>query len=336
METRDNTVDVLRGIAIFSMIASNMAAYNYLEPHAFVFKVYGSIAAPCFIFLAGMMVSYTAHIKSYPFNYYLLRGTATLIVAALIDFFLWRIIPFVTFDVLYLIGLAMPLIYVILKLPKYVQLISIVLIFVVSSFLQKHVGYIDTPNEARGLNELKGSTILHQFFIDGWFPLFPWLGVSLLGAFFGKMRITLGVEKLNKLFLIYGLCFFIAGLALWIVFKPALLSREGYSELFYPPTIIFMMTFLGVILLLLNLLYQIKQFKILYFFSIYGRSSLLMYILHTTFIVFIFNRFFVAYTFFPFVLLYLAHAIILWVICLLAQKLKKKNSPFLLKFLLGG
>src|SRR3954467_8108237 len=107
MQKRDNTIDILRGMAIFAMIAANMAAHNLAEPHPFIFRLYGSFAAPTFILLAGMMVSYTAILKKHYFKYYLIRGLGILLVASLIDYFLWDTIPFSTFDVLYIIGLSL-------------------------------------------------------------------------------------------------------------------------------------------------------------------------------------------------------------------------------------
>src|SRR5688572_28034394 len=103
------------------MIAANMAPYSYEEPDPLAFHLYGSLAAPMFIFLAGMMVSYTATIKAHPIQYYLKRAAATMLVPALIDSCIWDILPLVTFDVLYMIGLAMPLIFLFNKLPRIAQ-----------------------------------------------------------------------------------------------------------------------------------------------------------------------------------------------------------------------
>ena len=56
---RDSTVDALRGLAIATMVAANLASLVLPEPHPFWFRLYGSFAAPTFILLSGMMVSLT-------------------------------------------------------------------------------------------------------------------------------------------------------------------------------------------------------------------------------------------------------------------------------------
>lgn len=49
MVMRDKTIDILRGLAIFTMIAANISPYVLIEPHPFWFRLYGSFAAPLFI-----------------------------------------------------------------------------------------------------------------------------------------------------------------------------------------------------------------------------------------------------------------------------------------------
>ncbi len=48
MVTRDKKIDILRGLAIFTMIAANISPYVLIEPHPFWFRLYGSFAAPLF------------------------------------------------------------------------------------------------------------------------------------------------------------------------------------------------------------------------------------------------------------------------------------------------
>ena len=50
---RDKTIDILRGLAIFTMIAANISPYVLIEPHPFWFRLYGSFAAPLFILISG-------------------------------------------------------------------------------------------------------------------------------------------------------------------------------------------------------------------------------------------------------------------------------------------
>jgi fucose 4-O-acetylase-like acetyltransferase len=128
-----------------------------------------------------------------------------------------------------------------------------------------------------------------------------------------------------------------------VYFGKHLLTREGYSELFYPPTLFYLFTFLGFILMLIPLMYKLQKNAVLNLLTVFGRSSLLVYILHTVFIATIFSNeesIFgnIGQHPFPIFLgLYLIHALVLWLICFGVQKLKKgKQFPFLINFVLGG
>lgn len=376
MKERDVSVDILRGIAIFAMIAANMAPYNFLEPHPFSFRIYGSMAAPMFIFLAGMMVSYTSTIKAHKLMYYIKRASATILVAALIDLFIWDILPFITYDVLYIIGLGMPLIFFFIRLPRIAQVICIVLIFSVTPILQYYLGYTESPLEVslsdesgisitfrEMLDTMQTIPVWRQFLHEGWFPFFPWIGVSLLGAFVGSFKFKTAPEVFNKNLLLCGAIMFTLGVIMWLIFMPnvstndsftaepkagaffwkTLITREGYSELFYPPTLFYLFTFLGFILMLIPLMYKLQKNVALNLVTVFGRSSLLVYILHTVFIATIFSNEesifgnIGPHKFPIFLGLYLIHAFVLWLICFGIQKLKKgKQFPFLINFILGG
>lgn len=359
MKQRDTSIDLLRGLAIVTMIAANMAAHSLVEPHSFFMRICGSLAAPLFIFLAGMMVSYTLHSKQHPLSYYLKRGGLTILMAALIDVFVWGVFPFSTFDVLYVIGLGMPLIYFFVRLAKQLQGMLILLIFAVTPVLQYFFGYIAYPVELsvfemQGFEELGTVPFAQQFFIDGWFPVFPWLGVSFLGAYIGTMKQVKREEQVQRNLLIAGSTLFGIGVVLWLFFCPELysnegfietarssnlytilLSRGGYSELFYPPTLYYFCVYLGLIFLSLPLFRKLQDMRMLQFLSVFGRSSLLVYILHTVFIAFVFNQM-DTYTALPFLGLYALHSVVLWLICWgVRQGTKGKQLPFLVRFVLG-
>lgn len=341
MKQRDNSIDILRGLAIFTMVAANMSAENFAEPHPFWFRIFGSFAAPTFVFLAGLMISYTTFHKSHNLLYYLKRGAAIIAIAACIDVFCWGAVPFSTFDVLYIIGLSLPLGKLFYSLNKSVQVAIIAIIFSLTPIIQNYLGYIETPVEPAlkelSENGLQGAVIWKQFLIDGWFPLFPWLGVSMLGVFIGKYRCETEIKKANATYSLTGVVVFICGLISWIITQPTLFEREGYSELFYPPGIPFFMTFLGAIVLLLGTIYSVRNNILLNLLSVFGRSSLLMYILHTVFDVYVFQNFFGSYTLLPFAGLYFVHLIVLWTIAYTTQQLKKnKKLPFIVNLILGG
>jgi uncharacterized membrane protein len=325
------------------MIAANMAAYNYAEPHPFLFRLYGSLAAPTFVLLSGFMVPYNARKQSYGFMYFLLRGASVVLVAALIDTFLWKLFPFTSFDVLYVIGIALPFSYLASKLNKWIHLILSLLFFIATPILQSVFGYAKLPaevdfSENNFLELWKNAAVAKSFFVEGWFPLFPWMGVALFGSFAGRIRMENETKKGNRVFLITGLSMLAVGITVWVIQNPNLTTRESYSELFYPPTIAYFLTFFGFIFCMIALIQPMSDALIFKFFSVYGRSSLLMYILHTTFIIFIFKPAFEPKTAFVFLQIYLMHALFLWWIALFVQLLKDQVNrlPYLLRFIIGG
>src|SRR3954467_15585140 len=64
-------VDLLRGLAIASMVAANAGAQVLRAPHPLAFRLLGSLAAPTFVTLAGMMVAHATRADRSP------RGSGT-------------------------------------------------------------------------------------------------------------------------------------------------------------------------------------------------------------------------------------------------------------------
>lgn len=341
MQERDKRIDILRGLAIFTMIAANMAAHSLNEPHSFGFRLYGSIAAPLFIFISGMMVSFTCVIKNHNLNYYLKRAFIILIIASAMDTFLWTVLPFTTFDVLYVIAFSAPLIYFYIKLKRLIKIAILLVLIGMTPVLQHFFGYQEYPVEIyldskESLNTVSTLNVWRQLFIDGWFPVFPWLGVAFFGAYIGTIKWSVTAEKLNKIILILGCCLMLPGIFIWLLQSPELLIREGYSELFYPPTVPYILTFSGLILILMRVLSEMKELRFLGFLSIYGKSSLFVYIMHTVLIVFVFNQL-DSFPMSSFVGLYLLHSLVLLCLCWMIQKITAgKKLPLVVKMIVGG
>jgi len=143
---RDLTIDILRGLAIVTMVGSNMAASITSQPHPFWLRLYGSFAAPLFFLLSGMMVSFTAQIRDHAFRYYLFRGIMIVMTGVFIDVVILNICPFVDYDTLYLIGFSVPLTFLYLHLGPVSRWSLIILIFALTPFLQKILGYTEYVN----------------------------------------------------------------------------------------------------------------------------------------------------------------------------------------------
>jgi len=350
---RNLSIDFLRGIAIFTMLCANVIGYvTPANEHPLWIRFYGSIAAPLFITIAGYMVAYTSANKKHNLNYFIIRGFYILLTGVLMDIFIWRIYPFTTYDVLYLIGLSIPLVFLFQKLKINYKLLIIFGVILFSYIMRKYFGYTDYPIEIdlvtgkRTLSPENQTSIFQHFLIDGWFPILPWIAFSFFGSVIYELAIKYkNFTSNNSLIISTGLI--ILGL-IWLYILPfssLLVSRENYSEIFYPPTIPFILYTFGIILLLWGLVNRINNFKLLKPISLLGETSLFIYILHSLIIKFIVMPLFVNQdsdkvngSFITSLVVYF----LLYLVCLLSAviihffKTKYKFKNFLLRFYLGS
>ncbi len=284
--SRDISVDALRGIAIFIMIFANMGPL-ITEPHSWFYRVIGSMAAPTFITLAGMMVALGVRKNpSKGFAYYLGRGVFILVVAALIDMGAWSLKPFTTVDVLYLIGVGLPVAYLAAKLPVKATAAIVCAIYIATPFLQQLLGYTPYPTEftldGKLTHIIKGQTsILNHWLIDGWFPLFPWLGTMLSGVAIGRLRWDGPASKPARGMGAVGSMMLVVGAILFSGYSGPLYSRFGYSEIFYPVTAGFMLLSLGFVLVMLALIDIRPEADLWGWFRPLGECALFVYIAHS-------------------------------------------------------
>ena len=285
--TRDKTIDILRGTAIFTMVAANLAGEVLDVDSPFWFRLYGSFAAPLFILISGMMVTFTKQTKGYKLKYFLLRGFMIIMIGALVDTLIWKIYPFMSFEVLYLIGTSIPLAYLFSYLSSVPRWIITIFIFLITPVLQNALGYTDYPSEyylwGEKVAEVSHETgILNRWIIDGWFPLFPWLGFSFIGinlAFYRWKNLSSRITRGNKNFLI-GIVILTLGIALWWYHPGSMMIRDGYLELFYPPTLGYVTSAIGFILVFMWIVDMNNELVFYKPLEALGESALFMYILH--------------------------------------------------------
>jgi uncharacterized membrane protein len=298
---RDSSIDVLRGLAVVTMVAANMAPYSLEAPHPILLRVLGSSAAPTFVFLSGMMVGGPS--RGARVGHALRRAVLLFAVAAGIDVGCWHIVPFEGFDVLYLIGLSLPLSSLCLSLEARTHALLAVSIVVLTPMLRTRLGYGPL------LPVSEPWPVWRRWLVDGWFPVFPWLGVALLGALVQRLSIA----RAPRVRGVAGVCLAIVGFTALIVKRPVLVTRAGYSELFYPPTLGVLCIAMGALLGLLAVMPRVRKCVRLDWLEVYGRSSLLMYVLHTAFIAYVFKS--LGPRRFPgFLALYAFHLSVLWAI----------------------
>jgi len=293
--TRNMTVDILRGLAIFLMVPANMSAFVYAEPHAFWFRLATSFAAPLFIALAGAMIAVTNIRKKHGWRHHLLRGAMLLGTAAMLDIAAWKIWP--SYDVLYLIGLSCPAIHFFTRAGTSFQFALVAMTFLATPLLQWGFGYEQLPTETFAFHSVDGdwqrvpirlASMAKRVFVDGWFPVFPWLGLGFSGALIGRLLIAPAADGgVRRKTGIAAIALSATGVSAWLACPGEQYTRGGYSELFYPPTLGFSITAIGVVLALLwavNRNPGLKAYIPLYWL---GECSLFIYILHLPMILYV-------------------------------------------------
>jgi len=284
---RDATYDVLRGIAILTMLCANVIGYVSLPgAHPLWIRFYGSFAAPLFITISGLVATLGVKNHRHGFGYFVTRGLLIVLTGAVIDVAIWNVLPFTTYDVLYLIGFAFVLVYFFEKLSLAWKSVLILAVFAATPILQHYLGYTDYPSEY-GLNgELTldialPTPIWQHWLVDGWFPVFPWLGFAFLG------NVLLGIkERLGRFrdwrFAVAGLAAIgLGAVLLWRSFGLLQSERGCYSEIFYPPVVGYLILAVGVVGWLCAVVDGIGGHPGFLPLRILGQTSLFIYILHT-------------------------------------------------------
>jgi uncharacterized membrane protein len=284
--SRDLTIDILRGVAILTMVAANLAASALEGPHPLWFRLYGSFAAPFFVLVSGMMVAYSVRRKGYSLGHFAARGAIVIGIAALLEVVIWKFYPFVSVDVLYLIGVSLPLVCLALRMSRPARWTIVAVIFLMTPILQYAIGYADYPTEVPLSGDprdaLDATSVFNHWLLDGWFPLFPWLGFALLGAQLADLRVShaSGATGWLRSAPAAGLAIAGSGILIWWLYPGDLMTRAGYSELFYPPTLGFIMTASGLAIVLLAMIDRNPGLVVYGPLRLLGESALLMYLLH--------------------------------------------------------
>jgi uncharacterized membrane protein len=294
MGKRDASVDILRGLAICIMLGANVVGYvSPYKYHPLWFHIVSSFAAPLFVSLSGYMVALNMRKKDPSLRVYLLRGGMVVLTGVWIDVLLWRHFPFIEFDVLYLIGLGLPVVYMLERQPVRFRWGFIALILIVSAVLQKTSRYgefppiMTLPLSEQDISALSFPGVIKSWLYDGWFPAFPWLAVSVWGGVLADIREKTRGNMASRKAVIAGAALTAAGFA-WLYFgysaeKPfdALFVRTPYYELFYPATIPFLIGAAGICTLSFSLADGTKSAVCWKPLIVFGQTSMFNYILHT-------------------------------------------------------
>lgn len=287
---RDSSIDSLRGLAIVGMFGANLASVTTWD-HSLLFRYFCSFPAPIFVMLSGAMVGLSA-LNPKPergLHYFLIRGLFLITIGTLVDIAAWHIVPLLGMDVLYLIGVSLPLVYLISLFSLRIILIIALALFALTFFAQHIIGYTKNVTyisleDLHLLTGLELKKIVQHVFLDGWFPFLPWFGYSVVGLALSKWRWKPDGNIRNFAFPAYaaaGSSLVLTGLFMTQLSSTQAHTRENFLEMFYPPTTGFVLFSLGVIVLLIALIDSIQVLKHNPFLALFGEASLFMYIAHS-------------------------------------------------------
>jgi len=335
---RNNSVDFLRGLAILIMVAANSYPYIFPDlPCPMLLRVIFSTAAPIFIFLSGVSLRLSEENGKSIANTFQ-RIFQVLFFAVLIDVAIWGIMPFYTMDVLYLISFSLFTILILSRLKDFYALLVFVFSFLLSLFFAQTYNFnlFEIPAFKPGYNYLFLDAIKH-IFVDGWFPVFPWLGIAILGYYSAKHS-NLFRQYLN-LILFCGIlgvsCFLFFTLGGFFSFN---LPRINYMEIFYPVTLPFWIYMIGIFLVVIY--FKIKNSFSHNYIGVLGTYSLAVYFFHAVLLEYyvpIFDFDNQEYRFFGYFLIISSLFLLVFsYVSLLFILVKKTGKRFpLVKFLLG-
>lgn len=276
---RHKWIDGLKSLSITLMVFANSAAYFFNSEVNVYFRIASSLAAPSFIFLAGANLYFSNETQ---FKNFLIRSAYLFVTAACIDFLIWKIVPFATFDVLYLISFGI-LICGIFRFGKLSDF-AFGTIFILSSFLFQNNYRFEIEELQLADNDIYSSIAfksnLMRAFIDGWFPILPWIGFMFLGRW--AMSI---VSTINKNVTVVSLLIFVA--TFFGLTNSSLNSiRNNYIEIFYPVNGLFVLLSLAFLIFTFSCSALLSE-KV----SIgceskhsFGKKSLSIYIIHCSLI----------------------------------------------------
>jgi uncharacterized membrane protein len=332
---RNLTLDILKGFAVIIMIIANTVPYFYNIENEIFIRLLFSTAAPIFIITSGYITFFNVHIKKVEKSKLYLRICQILYGGVLIDTLFWHSIPFITFDVLYLIAFSqIAIIFVnknhLLKLTFLIFIISPLLFY----FFEYRLSIIDTKSISYQFVE--ESNPIKRIFFDGWFPIFPWFGFFLLGVLSLKYSKILS-RRLNLNFFL-GISFLLLYLILTVDNIPE--ARNKYLELWYPlygKSLLIPFSLFFVINGIINYSFNHKNLIIDFIVSI-GKNTLFIYTLNAFFVSLIIDYDFIKKIQIDKVYIFLLIIIILIGFTIILEKIKNTkfwfNFPKLIKFII--
>jgi uncharacterized membrane protein len=248
-------------------------------------------------------------------------------MAAFVDAAFWQLVPFTSFDVLYLIALALPVQHLATRLGKAPLVALSFGILASTPVLWRLIPY-DSDSSHPIWSRFQACLV------NGWFPVFPWLGVGLFGTLIGRVRGE-SLGRARDWILKATVTLSTLGVVYWLIGNPELRTRGGYAELFYPPHPGPMLVMLGVALLALWAFSSRGIPRVLRFLRVFGRASMLAYLLHIAIVGLLIRHILTPGTFLQFLLVYLGLSACVFALVLFTKRVVPARGWFG-KLVLGG
>jgi predicted acyltransferase len=220
-------------------------------------------------------------------------------------------------------------------------------IIVVTPLAQAFFGYSGLPLQVPLIPVLTGSAlpaafvILRQWLVEGWFPILPWLAVALLGAHAGTFRWRENSIRsfADRELAILGFGALAIGALLWYILPGPALTPYGYVELFYPPTMEFLLFITGLIFCLFSAAdWLVTTRRLFEPLLVLGQCSLAIYVIHTLIIELLIRPLQLQVALPLYLagsLLFIAAMIVL--ACMIRSlRLRLDHPPFIVRVLIGG
>lgn len=282
---RDLSVDLCRALAIVLMVSANMAVIAEGEA-AWIFRLTSSLAAPMFILLSSMMVA-LSYLKGKSIRSSLERSLFLITVAVLCDL-ANSVLPGVNVDILYFLSLSLFFVTLIARFSIPTLALLGVAVLVMSAYLQGKYSYRTemfyalTPENIQQVSQNFFEEVPLRYMVDGWFPLFPWISVGILGLILGKLRYP-SLEKKSSFakpnHILAAFALLLVGGLLWWLFPGEQSVVHNYIELFYPATPGFI--FFAMSLCYLTIcLFDLHASRFWMIIEPIGAASLFMYVFH--------------------------------------------------------
>jgi uncharacterized membrane protein len=307
---RLHSVDILRALAILLMVqvhfVNNLGLWADRDTFLYALANWlGILPAPLFTFLVG--VSLFISLSKYPpergRKQTLRRGAAIFVLGLLHNLVNWGAEAVFDWDILTLIASAILLVYFLRRVDSAGMIEIIFVVILISPPLRAFFGYNEHWDfvNSEYLYSLTAKDLFLGWFLQGTFPLFPWIVFPLAGyasgrAILSKENAARSISRAR--FLLFGglVLVFLGAAGAWMNENLFLSTRSAeYLSpiLFYPASTTYLVMFLGLALagfagLWLALDSPLaaarrtswEQTRLSAFMQRYSRYSLSVYLLH--------------------------------------------------------